>query len=68
MKKNEIQFTKETNEYILSVSLRENKNLELLRFETEKDPNSIMQIPPEQGQFMSFLIKMINANKLHQIL
>jgi len=67
MKKDEIQFTKETNEYILSVSLRENENLKLLRFETEKDPNSIMQIPPEQGQFMSFLIKTINANKILEI-
>jgi len=67
MKKNEIQFTKETNEYILSVSLRENQNLKLLRQETYKDPNSIMQIPPEQGQFLAFLIKMINAKKIIEI-
>ena len=50
MKKNDIQFSDEIYKYILNVSMRENKVLEALRNETSKDPNAIMQIPPEQGQ------------------
>lgn len=67
MQKNEIQISKDIYDYILSVSLRENISLEELRKETLKDPNSIMQIPPEQGQFMSFLIKLIGAKKCLEI-
>ena len=67
MEKNEIQISKEIYDYILSVSLREDINLEKLREETAKDSNSIMQIPPEQGQFMAFLIKLIGAKKCLEI-
>ncbi len=67
MKKNEISFTPELNDYILSVSLRENETLGELRIATSKEPNVIMQIPPEQGQFMSFLLKMMKAEKVIEI-
>jgi caffeoyl-CoA O-methyltransferase len=50
-------------EYMLSVSLREHQILKQLREETAKDPNAIMQIPPEQGQFMALLVKMLGARK-----
>jgi len=67
MKKNDIQFSNEIYKYILNVSMRENKVLEALRDETSKDSNAIMQIPPEQGQFMAFLIKLIGAKKCLEI-
>ncbi len=67
MKKNEITFIPDLNDYILSVSLRENSILKELRDRTDNHPNSILQIPPEQGQFMTFLLKMLNAKKVIDI-
>jgi len=66
MKKAEIQFSKGLRDYVLS-SLRESEVLKRLREETGKDANAIMQIPPEQGQFMSFLVKVLGANKTLEI-
>lgn len=63
MKKNDIQFSDSIYKYILQVSMREDDILKALREETSKDSNAIMQIPPEQGQFMAFLIKLIGAKK-----
>lgn len=67
MEKSEINFSKELYDYILSVSLREPDVLRHLREETDKDPNAIMQIPPEQGQFMAFLVRMLGARKTIEI-
>jgi len=66
MEKSEILFSKELRDYVLS-SLRESEVLRCLREETDKDPNAIMQIPPEQGQFMSFLVKVLGAKKALEI-
>lgn len=66
MEKSEIQFSKGLRDYILS-SLREPEVLKRLREETRRDPNAIMQIPPEQGQFMSFLVKALGARKTLEI-
>lgn len=49
--------------YIQSVSLREPDILAQLREETSKMPGSIMQIAPEQGQFLALLIKLMGAKK-----
>jgi predicted O-methyltransferase YrrM len=67
LEKTEIIYTKELYDYIRSVSLREPDTLRWLREETVKDPNSIMQIPPEQGQFMAFLVRAIGARKALEI-
>ena len=67
MKKNNIQFADSIYKYILDVSIREDSTLKALREETSKDSNAIMQIPPEQGQFMAFLIKLIGAKKCLEI-
>lgn len=67
MKKNDIQFSNDIYKYILQVSLRENNVLKELREETANEPNAIMQIPPEQGQFIAFLIKLIGAKKCLEI-
>ncbi len=67
MQKNDIRLTKNLYDYMLSVSLREHEVLQALREETSKDPNAIMQIPPEQGQFMALLVKMLGASKILEI-
>ncbi|WP_370978455.1 class I SAM-dependent methyltransferase [Agaribacterium sp. ZY112] len=55
------------HEYVQSTSLRESQVLKELRFETDKDPSSIMQIPATQGQFMSLLVKLIGAKRSIEI-
>ena len=50
-------------EYLLSVSLREKEILTKLRRETDRHRASIMQISPEQGQFMALLVKLLAAKK-----
>lgn len=67
MKKSEILISAPLYEYILSASLREHKVLRALREETARDPLSIMQIPPEQGQFMALLLKLMGARKTLEI-
>lgn len=52
---------------MLSVSLREPAILKSLREETAKLPSSVMQISPEQGQFMAFLIGLMGAKKTLEI-
>lgn len=67
MEKNDIQISKELYEYMLSTSLREHDSLRGLREVTAKDPSAIMQIPPEQGQFMALLVKILGARKALEI-
>ena len=67
MQKNDIQFSDDMYQYVLSSSLREHAVLKALREETNKDSRAIMQIPPEQGQFMAFLLKIINAKKCLEV-
>ncbi len=67
MQKSDIHLSNGLYEYMLSVSLREHEVLRALREETAKDPNAIMQIPPEQGQFMALLVKMLDARKILEI-
>jgi predicted O-methyltransferase YrrM len=50
-------------DYMLSVSLREPEILRRLREETAPLPTSMMQISPDQGQFMSLLIRLIGATR-----
>ncbi len=53
--------------YFLSVSLREPDILRQLREETARLANAIMQIAPEQGQFMALLIKLLGATKTLEV-
>jgi predicted O-methyltransferase YrrM len=50
-------------EYVLENSLRESDVLNRLRIETEEDPSAVMQIPPEQGQLLALLVKLIGAKR-----
>ena len=54
-------------DYILEVSLREIPVLTRLRQETASMPETEMQISPDQGQFMSLLVKLIGARKIVEV-
>jgi len=54
-------------QYLLSASLRETQALNLLREETARDPMAILQIPPDQGQFMALLVKLVGAKRVLEI-
>ncbi len=54
-------------DYFLSVSLREPAILQQLREETSSHPRSMMQIAPDQGQFLALLIQLIGAKKALEI-
>lgn len=49
--------------YLQRVSIRPHPILTELREKTLKLPNSLMQIAPEQGQFMQLLIKLMHAKR-----
>jgi predicted O-methyltransferase YrrM len=54
-------------EYLQAVSLREPDILRQLREETSALPLARMQISPEQGQFMSLLVQLMNASKTLEV-
>jgi len=67
MSKQTLGLEQNLYDYLLSISLREPAILTQLRQETAQMPRSIMQISPEQGQFMALLIKLIGAKKTLEI-
>lgn len=58
-----LNLTPQLYEYLHRVSLREPEILTQLRAETASHPMAQMQIAPEQGQFMAFLVELIGAKK-----
>ena len=61
MSSNTIVLDQKLREYLLNTSLKEPKVLINLREETSRLDEFQMQISPEQGSFLSFLIGLINA-------
>jgi predicted O-methyltransferase YrrM len=55
------------HQYLLSVSLDEPEILTKLREETSQHPMSVMQIAPEQGQFMALLVRLMGAKKTLEV-
>ncbi|WP_071515538.1 class I SAM-dependent methyltransferase [Geitlerinema sp. PCC 9228] len=53
--------------YLLSTSLREPQIAQLLREETARMESARMQIAPEQGQFMAFLVQLMGAKKTLEV-
>jgi len=53
--------------YMLDSWLREPEVLRELREETDKLEMSAMQISPDQGQFMAFLVKLIDARRIIEV-
>jgi len=60
-------LTDDLYRYLRSFSLREPEILKRLREETSHDPMAVMQISPEQGQFMSLLIKLMGAKRTLEV-
>lgn len=63
MSKKSLGLNDHVYEYLLSVSLREAAILSKLRQETDLHSAKIMQISPDQGQFMALLVKLLRAKK-----
>ncbi|WP_374383247.1 O-methyltransferase [Dongia sp.] len=61
MSKEPLQITRRLYDYILDVGFRDDPLLAALRAETAKLPNAMMQIAPEQGQFMALLAQLTGA-------
>ena len=53
--------------YMLDISLQEHPTLKALRDSTAKMPLALMQVSPEQAQFMQFLIRLIRAKKVLEL-
>lgn len=54
-------------DYLLATSLREPEVMRRLRAETAGLPGSMMQIAPEQGQFMALLVQLMGARRCLEI-
>ncbi|MBI5569568.1 MAG: class I SAM-dependent methyltransferase [Desulfomonile tiedjei] len=63
MPKKMIKVSVKLYDYILSASLREPEILRRLREETAPHPYSVMQISPDQCQFMALLIRLLGATR-----
>ncbi|MEM6251371.1 MAG: class I SAM-dependent methyltransferase [Cyanobacteria bacterium P01_D01_bin.156] len=62
-----LQLTENLYQYLLSVGVRDNALLQQLREENAQHPRSVMQISPEQGQFMGLLIQLMGVKKALEI-
>lgn len=62
-----LNLTDQLYQYVLDVSVKETAVQKTLRTATQSMQQSNMQIAPEQGQFMAFLVKLIGARKCLEI-
>lgn len=62
-----VQLDDALHQYLLDVSLREPPLFARLREETASLPRSHWQIAPEQGQFMSLLVRLTGARRLLEV-
>ncbi len=62
-----IQLSEEVQRYLLDVTVNEPEVLKELREETAKLENAMMQISPEQGQFMRLLCEMLGVERALEI-
>ena len=67
MAKRTLALTDRLYDYLLKVSLRDDPLLARLRRETARLPQHMMQIAPEQGQFMALLVELLGARKALEI-
>ncbi|MEE2753404.1 MAG: class I SAM-dependent methyltransferase [Candidatus Latescibacterota bacterium] len=54
-------------DYILANTLRDKPELKALRDETRDLPGAMMQISPDQGQFMGLLVRMLGATRAIEV-
>jgi len=62
-----LNLTEPAYEYLLANSLREPDILQQLREETLKLEMGLMQISPEQGQFFSLLVKLLDIKNIIEV-
>jgi len=60
-------LTENLHRYLLEVSLREPPAIARLREETSRIPEGAMQTSPEQGQFLSLLVRVLQARSVIEI-
>ncbi len=60
-------ITPELADYIRGVSLREPDLLTRLREETALRPDAMMQLSPEQGQFLGMLVRLVSARRAIEV-
>lgn len=63
----QIYLDESLHEYLSAMSLREPALLTSLREETARLPEAMMQIGPEQGQFMALLLKLMGARRYLEV-
>ena len=54
-------------QYFTSVSVREPAILRRLREETDLHPMSVMQVPPEHGQFIALILQLMGARRTLEV-
>ena len=62
-----LNLSEDLHTYLLEVGIREPDVLRALRMETAELPAAIMQISPEQGQFMALLVRLIDARRTLEV-
>jgi len=62
-----LSLTDSLSDYLVAVSVRDTPILKRLREETLNHPMAVMQISPEQGQFMALLVEMLGARRTLEI-
>ena len=62
-----LTLTDAIREYLLAVSVREPPLLARLREETQRMPSGGMQISPEQGRFMAFLVELVGVRRYLEV-
>lgn len=67
MSNRSLNLTEQLYQYLLDHSLRETEAQQKLRERTARMESSNMQIAPEQGQFMAFLVKLIGARNALEV-
>ena len=67
MSNRSISLNDELYQYLLAISLREPTLLAELRERTRQLPDANMQIAPEQGQFMQWLVGLLGARRTLEI-
>lgn len=62
-----LQLSEALHRYLLDSSLRESALLRQLRMETAAEPLARMQVAPEQGQLLAFLVELIGARRALEV-
>src|SRR5215813_5488595 len=63
----QFSFDERTYQYLLRTGVREPEVARRLREETQTLPNAVMQIGPDQGQFMQLLVQLLRARKTIEV-